>query len=103
MCCAVSLVTSHHPPYFFRAVDSTTHLLVPPLSSSLLEKLGRTLPVKGRHRKTVIVHANSNVRRNPNIAKLQAGYLFPEINRIKMKHLEENPDAKIISLSLIHI
>ena len=100
MCCAVSLVTSHHPPYFFRAVDSTTHLLVPPLSSSLLEKLGRTLPVKGRHRKTVIVHANSNVRRNPNIAKLQAGYLFPEINRIKMKHLEENPDAKIISLGI---
>ena len=100
MCCAVSLVTSHHPHYFFRAVDNTTHVLVPPLSSSLLEKLGRTLPVKGRHRKTVIVHANSNVRRNPNIAKLQAGYLFPEINRIKMKHLEENPDAKIISLGI---
>ena len=100
MCCAVSLVTSHHPHYFFRAVDNTTHVLVPPLSSSLPEKLGRTLPVKGRHRKTVIVHANSNVRRNPNIAKLQAGYLFPEINRIKMKHLEENPDAKIISLGI---
>ena len=100
MCCAVSLVTSRHPPYFFRAVDNTSHLLVPSLSSSLLEKLGRTMPVKGRHRKTVIVHANSNVRRNPNIAKLQAGYLFPEINRIKMKHLEENPDAKIISLGI---
>ena len=58
------------------------------------------MPVKGRHRKAVIVQANSKVPRNPNIAKLQAGYLFPEINRIKTKHLEENPDAKIISLGI---
>ena len=58
------------------------------------------MPVKGRHREAIIVQANSKVPRNPNIAKLQAGYLFPEINRIKTKHLEENPDAKIISLGI---
>ncbi|MBU0471603.1 MAG: LL-diaminopimelate aminotransferase [Nanoarchaeota archaeon] len=40
------------------------------------------------------------VLRNKNIAKLQAGYLFPEINRRKNKLLEENPDAKIISLGI---
>jgi len=34
------------------------------------------------------------------MAKLQAGYLFPEINRIKNAHLAANPDAKIISLGI---
>ena len=38
--------------------------------------------------------------RNPNLGKLQAGYLFPEINRIKQAHLEKNPDAAIISLGI---
>jgi LL-diaminopimelate aminotransferase len=40
------------------------------------------------------------VKRNENIAKLQAGYLFPEINRRKNKVQESNPDAKIISLGI---
>ena len=40
----------------------------------------------------------SNVSRNPNMGQLQAGYLFPEIARIRNAHLEKNPDAKIISL-----
>ncbi len=40
------------------------------------------------------------VKRNKNIAKLQAGYLFPEINRRKNALLEKNPDAKIISLGI---
>jgi len=40
------------------------------------------------------------VKRNANIAKLQAGYLFPEINRRKEEFLEKNPDAKIISLGI---
>ena len=45
-----------------------------------------------------VVRAETKVARNPNIAKLQAGYLFPEINRIKNEHLAEKPDAQIISL-----
>lgn len=40
------------------------------------------------------------VKRNANFAKLQAGYLFPEINRRKKKVMEENPDARIISLGI---
>ena len=40
------------------------------------------------------------VQRNRNMAKLQAGYLFPEISRRKKALLEKNPDAKIISLGI---
>ncbi|MBD3388032.1 MAG: LL-diaminopimelate aminotransferase [Candidatus Altiarchaeales archaeon] len=40
------------------------------------------------------------VRRNSNIAKLHAGYLFPEINRRRRKLLEQDPDARIISLGV---
>merc|ERR1719454_640425 len=43
----------------------------------------------------------SSVARNPNIAKLQAGYLFPEIGRRRNAYLEANPDAQpIISLGI---
>ena len=40
------------------------------------------------------------VKRNPNMAKLQSGYLFPEINRRKMEFLAKNPNAKLISLGV---
>ena len=40
------------------------------------------------------------VQRNKNIAKLQAGYLFPEIGRRKKALLEKEPDAKLISLGI---
>ena len=40
------------------------------------------------------------VQRNKNIAKLQAGYLFPEIGRRRRALLEQNPDAKLISLGI---
>ena len=40
------------------------------------------------------------VKRNKNMAKLVAGYLFPEINRRKSEFLKKNPDAKIISLGI---
>lgn len=40
------------------------------------------------------------IKRNTNLAKLQAGYLFPEINRRKNKVIEANPDANIISLGI---
>ncbi|NLF24707.1 MAG: LL-diaminopimelate aminotransferase [Deltaproteobacteria bacterium] len=39
-------------------------------------------------------------RRNPNLAKLQGGYLFPEINRRKMELLERDPAAKIIGMDV---
>jgi LL-diaminopimelate aminotransferase len=40
------------------------------------------------------------VKRNQNMEKLQAGYLFPEVNRRKNKFLEKNPDANLVSLGI---
>lgn len=40
------------------------------------------------------------VKRNPHLAKLNAGYLFPEINKRKKALLARNPQAKIISLGI---
>jgi LL-diaminopimelate aminotransferase len=40
------------------------------------------------------------VKRNRHIAKLQAGYLFPEINRRRREFAAKNPHAKIISLGI---
>ena len=62
--------------------------------------LRRNAPASSNGRRQAVVVAATKVTRNPNMAKLQAGYLFPEINRIKNAHLAENPDAKIISLGI---
>ena len=40
------------------------------------------------------------VKRNPHIAKLNAGYLFPEIIRRKQAFLKSFPDARLISLGI---
>lgn len=40
------------------------------------------------------------VKRNLHIAKLNAGYLFPEIHKRKMDLLKRNPSANIISLGI---
>lgn len=42
----------------------------------------------------------TSVNRNANIAKLQAGYLFPEIARRRNAHIQKHPDAKVISLGI---
>ncbi|KAL3675452.1 hypothetical protein R1sor_025400 [Riccia sorocarpa] len=42
----------------------------------------------------------TQVKRNPNFAKLQAGYLFPEIGRRRAAHCAKYPDAKVISLGI---
>lgn len=42
----------------------------------------------------------TKVERNENFAKLQAGYLFPEIARRRKAYLDQNPDAKIVSLGI---
>ncbi|EPS64827.1 hypothetical protein M569_09950 [Genlisea aurea] len=42
----------------------------------------------------------TKVSRNQNMAKLQAGYLFPEIARRRNAHMMKNPDAKVISLGI---
>lgn len=40
------------------------------------------------------------VKRNPHIAKLNAGYLFPEIIKRKQAFLKKNPQARLISLGI---
>lgn len=40
------------------------------------------------------------VKRNPHIAKLNAGYLFPEIIKRKHAFLEKNPHTRLISLGI---
>ncbi|XVE48651.1 hypothetical protein DITRI_Ditri01bG0019200 [Diplodiscus trichospermus] len=42
----------------------------------------------------------TTVSRNSNIAKLQAGYLFPEVARRRAAHLEKYPNAQVISLGI---
>ncbi|KAJ1692798.1 hypothetical protein LUZ63_009496 [Rhynchospora breviuscula] len=42
----------------------------------------------------------TKVSRNANMAKLQAGYLFPEIARRRAAHLSKYPDAQVISLGI---
>lgn len=39
-------------------------------------------------------------KRNTNIAKLQSGYLFPEIKKRKNEYLKKNPNANLISLGI---
>lgn len=40
------------------------------------------------------------VKRNLHMAKLQAGYLFPEINKRKKRLLAKNPNAQLINLGI---
>lgn len=40
------------------------------------------------------------VKRNPHLAKLHAGYLFPIIAKKRREFLEKQPDAKLISLGI---
>ena len=83
----------------FSTTTSTNALSSKQLSSSSSKHLTKEQPK--RHDKiNVKVAAMSNVSRNPNMAQLRAGYLFPEIARIRNAHLEKNPDAKIISLGI---
>lgn len=40
------------------------------------------------------------IQRNPNIANLASGYLFPEISKRRAAFAKEHPEAKIISLGI---
>ncbi|CAI0439229.1 unnamed protein product [Linum tenue] len=42
----------------------------------------------------------TNVPRNANLEKLPKGYLFPEISLRQHQHLEQHPDASLISLGI---
>jgi LL-diaminopimelate aminotransferase len=40
------------------------------------------------------------IKRNPNMARLRAGYLFPEIARRRNEFAAKHPDAKVISMGV---
>lgn len=40
------------------------------------------------------------ISRNPNLGRLKANYLFPEIAQRKKRYCEEHPDKKVISLGI---
>lgn len=52
------------------------------------------------HVKTAGGAPRTSVLRNPNMEKLQKGYLFPEISIKREAHLKKYPDAKVISLGI---
>lgn len=77
------------------------HLLVALMATSAEAFQPKTpWTAKKSHGSSLVMSANSGVQRNSNFAKLQAGYLFPEIARRRNAYLAENPDANIISLGI---
>ncbi len=50
--------------------------------------------------RTLALHMNSHVQRNPNFGKLQSSYVFSEIARRRKVFLENNPEAKLVSLGI---
>ncbi|RCV46114.1 hypothetical protein SEVIR_9G510600v4 [Setaria viridis] len=68
------------------------------ISTKFLEKAVLPLDVIAPHVKTEAVR--TSVLRNPNMEKLQKGYLFPEISMKREAHLKKYPDAKVISLGI---
>ncbi|CAN6296150.1 unnamed protein product [Urochloa humidicola] len=68
------------------------------ISTKFLEKAVLPLDVIAPHVKTEA--ARTSVLRNPNMEKLQKGYLFPEISMKHEAHMKKYPDAKVISLGI---
>ncbi|CAI5533258.1 unnamed protein product [Closterium sp. Naga37s-1] len=83
--------------------SSSSHVFSPLKVTSLSAARTRSSSTKSN---VATVRASSDseyrtgVKRNHNIGKLQAGYLFPEIARRRRAHLEKHPEAKIISLGI---
>ncbi|KAJ8643709.1 hypothetical protein MRB53_005457 [Persea americana] len=87
-----------------------------PISSSSSAFLGQRSSTNSRWSKVVITSRScetircvvtpektaykTKVSRNANPAKLQAGYLFPEIARRRAAHIQKYPDAQVISLGI---
>ena len=67
------------------------------LCNSFQQQLNPRQVLRSSHASSSI-SMDTRVERNQNFAKLQAGYLFPEIARRRRAYLEKNPTAKIISL-----
>ncbi|XP_059653099.1 LL-diaminopimelate aminotransferase, chloroplastic-like [Cornus florida] len=100
----MSLINNHHLSTSISSSSSTfisqnnffcirTQNVSLPMRNNGIYKCAATPPAKKTGYKT-------NVSRNSNMAKLQAGYLFPEVARRKNAHLLKYPDAQVISLGI---
>jgi hypothetical protein len=47
-----------------------------------------------------LTHTAAMAERNPNIAKLAAGYLFPTIGKLRREYAAAHPEAKVLSLGI---
>ncbi|KAK9290673.1 hypothetical protein L1049_008846 [Liquidambar formosana] len=75
------------------AFNSRTQKVSVPVKNRGIPRCVATPPTE----KTVY---KTKVSRNENMAKLQAGYLFPEVARRRAAHLLKYPDAQVISLGI---
>ena len=83
-----------------------------PLRVPLLASASTSIPHTSSSRQKLVVRAvvdanleetakvTTKVNRNANFGKLQAGYLFPEIARMRREHCAKFPDARVISLGI---
>ncbi|KAM1621582.1 hypothetical protein ACFX1X_020318 [Malus domestica] len=53
-----------------------------------------------KNEKDRLFGCRTKVARNANMEKLRNGYLFPEISRLELEHIEKYPNAKLISLGI---
>eukprot|EP00555_Chaetoceros_dichaeta_P003873 CAMPEP_0198249532 /NCGR_PEP_ID=MMETSP1447-20131203/1033_1 /TAXON_ID=420782 /ORGANISM="Chaetoceros dichaeta, Strain CCMP1751" /LENGTH=451 /DNA_ID=CAMNT_0043934197 /DNA_START=73 /DNA_END=1428 /DNA_ORIENTATION=- len=82
-------------------IEASTLLLLALASPSAITGFAPTT-IPASRTNNVSLNMASGVTRNPNFAKLQGGYLFPEIGRRRTAYLEENPEMadRLISLGI---
>ncbi|CAN0880144.1 LL-diaminopimelate aminotransferase, chloroplastic [Linum grandiflorum] len=93
------------------STSSSSPLLSPPCAFNSSSSRTRTVSLRPRNfgicrciatsqPDTTQTAYTTNVSRNANMGKLQAGYLFPEVARRRNAHKEKYPDAEVISLGI---
>ncbi|KAK8563161.1 hypothetical protein V6N13_018301 [Hibiscus sabdariffa] len=92
---STSMISSSSSPFLapisFNS-SRTQSVTVPPKSISLVKCVSTPQEQQTAYK--------TKVSRNANIAKLQAGYLFPEVARRRAAHLLKYPNAQVISLGI---
>ncbi|KAK8563160.1 hypothetical protein V6N13_018301 [Hibiscus sabdariffa] len=91
---STSMISSSSSPFLapISFNSRTQSVTVPPKSISLVKCVSTPQEQQTAYK--------TKVSRNANIAKLQAGYLFPEVARRRAAHLLKYPNAQVISLGI---
>ncbi|KAK3011990.1 hypothetical protein RJ639_011248 [Escallonia herrerae] len=96
----------HHPRHLSTSISSSTSAF---LGQNNFNTRTQSVPLPVRNNGSCKCVATpsaektaytTKVSRNANMAKLQAGYLFPEVARRKAAHILKYPDAEVISLGI---